>query len=131
MRFSALQWLATFILDVLIKGIFVAFVGMAITSTSPYPFFFLGFFYSLFHFVCLFLGFTGTLAFELVGLKLRPTLAFWLALFVANGLFAAGATLSDNAGWGLILVMTNLMAVLFVLAGSCISRRIGAITSRS
>ncbi len=131
MRLSALQWLATFILDALIKGSVVAFISMVITSTSPYRFFQFGFYYSVFHFACLFLGFTGTLALELVGIKLRPTPGFWLSLFIANVLFAAGMTFSANVAWASMLVVTNLVAVLIVMVGACITRRIGVFISRS
>ena len=135
MAFSALQWLASFVLDALIKSALIGFVGMAITSTSPFPFMWAAVCLSIFHFICIFLGFTAAVAFELVGIRFSPTPKFWLGLLFANVLFGMGvntflalevsrAPVFELSPVTTVLVTTNLIPIFLVAAYSCIARRI-------
>lgn len=136
MGFTPRQWLTSFFLDALLKSVSIGFVGMAITSTSPFQFIWPAVFLSIFHFVCLFLGFTAAAAFEWVGMRFTPTPKFWLGLLFANVLFGAAV----NAWLASVvmppksflelspvttpLVVTNLIPIFLVLASSCLFRRI-------
>jgi hypothetical protein len=133
--FSASQLLASFVLDALIKSTLIGFVGMAITSTSPFPFIWPAVGLSIFHFICIFLGCTAAVAFELVGIRFRPTPKFWLGLLFANLLF--GATLNtlmalqhsrspflELSPVTIVLVATNLIPIFLVAICRRIVQRI-------
>lgn len=137
MRFTASRWLLSFALDALGKSALIAFIGMAITSTSPFPFIWSAVSLSIFHFFCLFLGFTAVVSFELVRIKFGPSLSFWLALLFANLLFgfAVNSVLTLNTALTLseflatlpitgVLVATNLFPILLVAACSRMLSRI-------
>src|SRR5262249_29502875 len=107
MSFSVPQWLSGIILDMLIKIVIVAPIGVAVTlGTVPIAgFVCLAVVLSIFHFVCLFFGCTFVVAFELVHLRLPRSLQFVLALLVTNVLFVAGfvgffslSEISNNIG---------------------------------
>ena len=134
--FSASQWLASFALDALIKSFLITFIGVLVTFTSPFPFLFAAICLSIFHFICLFLGYTAVVAFELIRIEFGPRLKFWLGLLLANILF--GALLNtfmalDEAHKSppavlelspvtVVLVATNLMPIFLVLGCSYIAR---------
>ncbi len=129
------------VLDMLIKIVLVAYAGVLITlSAAPIAgFVFLAVVLSIFHFVCLFLGCTFALMFELVRLTLPFGARSTVALIVANTLFVAGfaaffslSLVSDNIGsiiWsnlvvGLCLAATNLLSILIVAVFGYVFRRV-------
>lgn len=135
MNFSALQWLACFVLDALIKSVLITFIGVLITFTSPFPFIFVSVCLSIFHFLCLFLGYTAAVAFELVRIEFGPRLKFWLGLLFANVLFGAAlntflalegspSPLLELSPVTMALVATNLIPIFLVAACNCILWRI-------
>ncbi len=103
MGFSAPEWLASFVLDALIKFV-VIIVVYALANIGPpphpsilYPSIFLAVGFCAFHFGCLVLGCAAAAAFERAGIELRPRFKFLLGILFANVLFAAIL----NTGWAL------------------------------
>jgi hypothetical protein len=140
-NFSALQWVMSFLVDALIKSVIFVTIGVGMTSTSPFPFLLGAIQFTIINFVCLFLGYTAVIAFELVGKSFGPTATFWLTVLFANILFGV----SLNTVFGLqegrskvfeispvmiALVVTNLVSLLFVIVGSCTIRRIAKCARR-
>jgi hypothetical protein len=133
MNFTTRQWVLSIVLDMLIKIVIITYLGLFFSlSAAPIAgFVCLAVFLSAFHFVCLFLGCTFAVSFELFHIQLPRPLSFVLVLMVANILFVAGFAgffgLSDS-GWnnppafysglivGLCLTVTNLIPVLTVAA---------------
>jgi hypothetical protein len=133
--FSASQSLATFVLDALIKSVLLTFIGVLVTFTSPFPFIFAAVCLCIFHFICLFLGYTLAVAFELVRIELGARLKFWPGLLLADVLFGAALNtflaLEDSPSpvfelspITMVLVATNLIPIFLVAACSCTLRRI-------
>lgn len=91
MAFSARQWLASFVLDVVSKFVLIASIFLLFGFANPFLFPFSlmwpAVFLSSFYFVCLFLGYTAAIAFELIGVRFGPAPKFWLGLLFANLLF--------------------------------------------
>ena len=140
MNFSGRQWLLSIGLDLFIKIVVVTYLGALVTlgAASIAGFVCLAVMLSVFHLVCLFLGCTFVVAFELVHLQLSRSLKFVLALIVANILFVASFTaffvLSSSSDdvppsfpgdlfIALFLAATNLMPVLIVAACGCVFGR--------
>ncbi|MBV9984646.1 hypothetical protein [Bradyrhizobium sp.] len=137
MNFSRAQWAFSLVLDLLVKTALLTFVGLLITlSAAPVGgFVALGAFFSILHFLCLFMGFKAVSSLEFARLRLNGAIRFWLAVIVANVLFAAAATMffsslrrSDDVGPSIqgdltmsgILVVTNLIPILVVAALGCL-----------
>ncbi|MBA7464866.1 hypothetical protein ES703_06665 [subsurface metagenome] len=84
MAFSARQWLASFVLDVVIKfvliGSLILLFGFANPFLFPFPLMWPAVFLSNFYFACLFLGYTAAIAFELIGVRFGTAPKFWLGL---------------------------------------------------
>ena len=60
------------VLDALFKSVLIAYIGVLVTFTSPFPFIFVAQCLSLFHFCCLFLAYTALVALEFVDIELTP-----------------------------------------------------------
>jgi hypothetical protein len=89
LNFSVSQWLSSIVLDVFIKFLLVAAVGLFVTYglISIESLATVAIFLSLLHFVCLFLGATLVVTPELFGVRLSPMLRFTASVALANILF--------------------------------------------
>jgi hypothetical protein len=145
MNLSVFEWLASFVLDVLIKSALFVFAGVVVfadmvvdDSTNPFGlllrFVLNGIGFSILHFGCLTLGYTAAVALEPAGRKLRPSLKFWLGVLFANALFGAVVNILltlevaptapqsvfELSPVTVALVATNLLPVLVVHVYACI-----------
>jgi hypothetical protein len=134
--FSVREWLSSFVLDAVIKFVVIAFIsvlfslGMVGWSSGIAPALTL----SLFHFLCLFLGFSLIASLELAKIDLRAGTRFWLGLLVGNVLFGAAIntlfaldlrkSVLELSSATVGLVITNLTSILTVAAVGCLCRRV-------
>jgi hypothetical protein len=137
MSFSARQWLFGFLLDAVIKFVLLALAGALVTfgMVAWWSWSIPAVVLSLFHFLCLFLGFSLVASLEIIKVDLGPATKFWLGLSFANLLFAAAvntfhaleisrASVFELSSWTVVLVGTNLASVLTVAACNCLCQRI-------
>jgi hypothetical protein len=89
MGFGPLQWIATYFLDILIKAIALAAVGIIASSGMISPLFYITYaiLFSVFHFACLVFAAILMPAFDLLRLRFSDAVHFALFLLVANVLF--------------------------------------------
>lgn len=137
MNFSAAQWVASIILDVLIKYLLVAAVGLFV-SFGMIPFSMMltpAFMLSVLNFVCIFLGVTSVASLELCGIRPSLVLRTIVGLAIANILFVGvlvfwlwpGPNDLPRGAEGpvvtaLALASTNLFALLIVWGGTRLFR---------
>ncbi|WP_339034911.1 hypothetical protein WHZ78_24105 [Bradyrhizobium symbiodeficiens] len=139
MNLSTIQWLSILLLDLLIKFVFVAAVGLLVTYglISIASLVMAAISLSLLHFVCLFVGATLVVAPELFGVRLSRMLRFTASVAVANMLFVAALvvmmwpgphdiprTADGPISVALVLAATNLVAFFTVALGSRLIRRL-------
>lgn len=142
MNFSASQWLASIIVDVLIKFVLVAGVGLLVTyglaSIDMLAMPAIGL--SLLHFVCLFLGTAGIAMLGSLHIRLSARLQFGASLAAANVLFVGilvvllwpgpndiPRTADGPLVVALVLAATNLATVLIVTAVNRLMMRLGPV----
>jgi hypothetical protein len=129
-NFSVPQWLASFVLDAVIKSVLCLFAGGLVDfDGSVFPYILAGIGLSLLHFGCLIVGNVAAVAAEL-----RPQLKFWLGLLCANVLFGIivntflalrpppemGRSVFELSAATEVFIATNLLAILAVYASGCI-----------
>lgn len=141
MIFSVPQWLAIFVLDVLIKWVLITIAGMfsligpprtllaELASSAPIAAALFSF-----HLGCLILGYAATAALEMATLELSARLKFWLGLLFANVLFgaimntltelssAASPRIFEISSVTVAAVATNLLPILAMYLCDCIFR---------
>lgn len=139
MNFSASQWLAGIVIDVLVKFLLLTGVGLFVTfgliplSMLLTPVVAL----SLLHFFCLFLGTSSVAGLELFGIRPSPMLRCIVGVVIANILFMGVLVVllwpgpNDVPGTAdgpvivaFVLASTNLIALLSVIAWARLIRRI-------
>jgi hypothetical protein len=137
MNFSAIQWIVSYYLDVVIKCVLMSFIGLLVTlgGASVEGFLVAAILLSMFHFLCLLLA---CMVVEPVRLRWPNTPAFALTLIVVNIAFALsfaalfglghspGETLPGFGGElivGSVLATTNFLPLLIVAACSRLLRR--------
>ncbi|WP_024514596.1 hypothetical protein [Bradyrhizobium sp. Tv2a-2] len=100
MNFAPYQWAISFYLDLLTKAVFVSFLGLLFTLGGAPVFDFVvgAFFLSLFHFVCLFLGWIVLCLVELTRVQLTDRVRFLVTLISANALFVL--SIAAFGSWG-------------------------------
>jgi hypothetical protein len=139
LNFSASQWLSSIVLDVLIKFVLVAAVGLFVTYglISIDSLVMAAISLSLLHFVCLFVGATLVVALELFGSRLSPIPRFTAGVALANMLFVGALvvfmwpgpndiprTADGPVVAALVLAATNLITLSAVIAAGCLIRRL-------
>jgi hypothetical protein len=140
MNFSLLQWVLSFVLDVLIKVTLIASLGLLVTlSGAPIiGFIFAAVLLSMFHFFCVFLTSVFVDLLDQLRVKLSRTIDFLLTLTLTNVLFVLafavlprlglkrGETVPDFADYliiGWVLAITNVLPMLVVAGSGRIFRR--------
>lgn len=141
MNFSFNQWLSSIVLDALLKVTLVTVVGLAITMGfgTVWGFVCLALALSAFNFVCLFLGCTFAVSFQLFHVRLSSVLQFMLSVGVGNALFVGlftafvsmqhgpndiGFSVTGDAIAGAVLAAINLLSVLIVAVSWNLARRV-------
>lgn len=143
MIFSVPQWLASFVLDVLIKWVLITILGLFSLIGPPRTLLaelgssaLIATALSIFHFGCLILGYAATAALEMVAMELSARLKFWLGLLFANVLFGAimntlqqlshpaPRSIFEISSGTIAAVATNLLPILAMYLCDCIFRHI-------
>jgi hypothetical protein len=147
MNLTLPQWIACFVLDLLIKSLLVTAFGILVTlRAAPVSvFLYLAISLSMLHFICVFLGVTVALLFELLHLRLSSVLNWIVTVVVANVAFLSlclmlirpnpdGVETDTHAAadWviGAVLVGVNLAPFLIVSMVSCAIRRLSRFFGR-